>query len=293
MEQTPSVRRRRSDDAAMRKIGSVSDEVRRFMDVTRAHRLGAERRVRLRALRLLGRGPVDPATNQWLLDELGVDADAVRARLHTTLAASGLASVPGDSYHYTAFAALHESGFRPSVVLELGTFLAEASVYLATLFPEATVYTVDVPAHDPLVQRGVIGHLGNAERAARLASRTNLVALDANTLALPSLDLPEPDLVWLDAGHQFPEVAWDHFYCLHRLRPGGWLFTDDVRTPENPMNSRRASSLDVHTVTSYWNDRSDSPFRLLLKRPDPELALIDPKFIGCVHRAAGASWSPT
>jgi predicted O-methyltransferase YrrM len=233
--------------------------------------------------------PAAPRLNDWFLDSLGVDGSAVVARRDATLGAAGLAEVPSGSYHYTAFAALAESGFAPREILELGTFRAEATAFLASLFPSATVRTVDLPDDDPLITSGAVTPARGPERGARL-DRPNIVALAANTMRLPFLGLPEPDLIWLDAGHRYPEVAWDHFWCLGNLAEGGWLLSDDIRLPENPVARDDPGTLQVHDVVDYWNRRSEHRFELLAKRPDPVLHAADPKYIGVLHRPAGGTW---
>jgi predicted O-methyltransferase YrrM len=45
---------------------------------------------------------------------------------------------------------------------------------------------------------------------------------------LPSLDLPELDVVLIDGSHSFPQVFIDWFYTAGALRKGGVLLIDDV-----------------------------------------------------------------
>jgi predicted O-methyltransferase YrrM len=221
--------------------------------------------------------------NGWFFQDLDVDRADAEQLCKETLASLGHASPPEGSIHYLAFAALRCSGFEPANILELGTFRAEASEYLAVLFPDAVVHTVDLPTDDPIVAAFGMDSAGMSERGRRL-DRSNIVAHQTNTMFLAELDLPSMDLVWLDAGHHFPEVAWDHAYCLHRLRPGGWLLSDDIRLPDNPLYRRRRGALDAHQVIRYWNDRRTDQFRLLIKREDPDVMMVDPKHIAVLHR---------
>jgi predicted O-methyltransferase YrrM len=228
--------------------------------------------------------------NDFFFQELGIRRENAVARYQRVGRAVGIdVSDKTASVHQLAFAALYESGFRPRAILELGTYLAETTAFLAELFPEARVYTVELPDQDPLYQKFHPPGSKRHDRAvAERLARPNIVALRLNTSRLMEPDLPDFDLIWLDAGHYFPEVAWDHFYCMHRLAPDGWLFSDDVRLPDSPLARRRPNVLDVYTVLQYYNERQTEPFKLLLKREDVQLFLTDPKYIGYFHkRAAG------
>lgn len=229
-----------------------------------------------------GLAPDGLAEAAWLFDELGVSVEQATAVERDALAACGHRERPEGSLHYLWFATLQAAGFAPTIVLELGTFRAEATEYLATLWPKSTVHTVDLPVTDPILVR--FGRAYRDTERARRLQRENIVVHEANTLLLPGLDLPDPDLVWLDAGHEFPEVAWDHAHCLHHLRVGGWLFTDDVRTDENTLQRDRPAFYDVWRVVEYWNARQPDAFRLLPKRLDPVASLADPKHIGALRK---------
>lgn len=100
-------------------------------------------------------------------------------------------------------------------------------------------------------------------------------------IALPVVQFGSPglsasdrstDLIWLDAGHQFPEVAWDHFYCLSTLTPSGWLLSDDIE-PDKPCGQ----------TLRYFEERGFD-VRYLLKRETPEDYLWRPKMLGLVRK---------
>jgi len=225
--------------------------------------------------------------NDFFFDELGVTRESAFGLYQEVARRAGIRTGDSESIHRLAFAALRVSGFKPRRVLELGTHLGTTTTYLAELFPEAMVYTVELPPDDPLYPRlhpeGAARH--DAVLAERLA-RSNIITLRVNTVRLQAQDLPDFDLIWLDAGHNFPEVAWDHFFCLHRLAPGGCLFTDDVRLPNNPRVRWDPGRADVYTVIEYFNARQPDQFRLLLKRESPEKFILDPKYVGFVKRKA-------
>lgn len=224
--------------------------------------------------------------NDFFFRELGVDKAAVDALCAQTLIALGDVWDPlEESVHYRAFAALKLAGFAPRSVLELGTYEARATQFLSALFPEAAVHTVDLPPDDPIFANHHGVDAAKQEVIARRLDRPNIVRHRVNTAFLPTLALPEQiDLIWLDAGHEFPEVAWDHFFCLSKLAPGGWLLTDDVRRASNPLFFGYPSAVDVLRVLQYFDARQPDKFRLLLKRDDARWYVVDRKYVGVLHR---------
>ena len=82
----------------------------------------------------------------------------------------------------------------------------------------------------------------------------------------------------------FAALRISGFFSVHKLAPGGWLFTDDVRFPDNRVTRHRPSTLDVWTVIAYFNARLKDQFRFLLQREEPGSILSDPKYIAYLHK---------
>jgi predicted O-methyltransferase YrrM len=218
--------------------------------------------------------------NDGFFRMLGVDQQEVRRRYQMLSGELGLRSDDDESVHRLAFTALQMSGFRPEFILELGTLHGEATVHLASLFPEATIYTVELPADDPLLS---VWHQDSAKRdvdlARRFAGHSNIRQIRANTFDLMGLDLPMFDLIWLDAGHHYPEVAWDHAYCLNRLRLGGWLLSDDIIVPDAQKGALRNEDFAPYKLIEYVKARKPWANGLLLKRENPKRYLKNRKYI--------------
>ena len=221
--------------------------------------------------------------NDFFFAELGVDRATAEAEYRRICTEIGLARMADDSIHFLAFAALKVAGFRPGTVLELGTATGETTAFLAALFDPAIIHTVELPDDDPIFRRF---HGAGADRRAAAArlDRPNIRAHRVNTAFLSGLGLPDFDLIWLDAGHEFPEVAWDHAFCLGKLRKGGWLLSDDIRPSDNLLFRRQRGALDAFAVTEYLNERQESKFRYLLKREDPRLYVLDRKYVAVLHK---------
>ena len=204
--------------------------------------------------------------NEYFFDELGVKhSDAMK--LYNDLADQiGIDTKDKNSMYRPAWAALKLSGFNPRYVLELGTYMGYSALYLAMLFPEATVYTVELPPDDPMYQKF---HQNQEEYEATLKKRlerNNIISIRMNTMNLLDLELPDFDLIFIDAGHAYPSVAFDHFFCMHKLFPGGWLFSDDAIPSFDPVNKQVNA---VYQTIEYINARQKNQFRFLLQREDP------------------------
>ena len=230
--------------------------------------------------------------NDFFFEEVGVAKARALDRCAAIMAA--IDTVPEDqdldSTHFAALAAVSLSGFSPRNILEIGTHFGFTTVFLGECFPNANIYTVELPESDPIYRRFHGGHErrhGEVLRA-RLSGGGGgggVRLLRLNSVDLRFEELPEFDLIWLDGGHNFPEVAWDHFLCMNRLAPGGWLFSDDVVLPDHPRAARDRGLLDVHHVIRYYNDRLTAGFRLLLKREDPTRYVVNPKYVAVFRRA--------
>ncbi len=230
--------------------------------------------------------------NDFLFRELRVERDVVRqlsesirVRIPVLLEDAHVRGTEAQSFHFMAFAALKASGFAPRNILEIGTFLGYTTNYLSQLFPDARVFTAALPPDDP-----VFGAYHRQEQAGvksildtRL-SRPNITLLKMNSAFLWNAELPELDLIWLDGGHQYPVVAWDHFFSLSKLAPGGWLFSDDIRIPPPVDATSQAERFHAYRVVDYYNARMDDGFRFLLKREDVASYLHSPKYVAVYRK---------
>jgi predicted O-methyltransferase YrrM len=229
---------------------------------------------------------VDPPFDQTaaFFDQLGLEQEPAYQFAEEICAKNGMRfSRLYSSCHFLAFAALAMSGFAPRDILEIGTGSGQTTRFLAELFPEAQVHTVELPLSDPIYGENAGGF--DQDRRNQFLDRPQITAHSRNTAFLFDLDLPDFDLIWLDGGHVFPEVAWDHFYCLSKLRPGGWIFTDDIRLPDNPLYKIYEGSTDAYETLAYYAERTAHRFFLLLKRTDLHRNLFDPKYVGAIHKA--------
>jgi len=189
------------------------------------------------------------------------------------------------STHLLAFAALKVAGFSPENILEIGTYLGFTTSLLSHLFPEARIYTVALPSDDPVFDDyHILDGQGVDNVFEQRLGRPNITVIKKNSGFLWEEELPGFDLIWLDGGHQYPVVAWDHFYSLSKLRPGGWLFSDDIVMPGSDGKSKNDPRFDAYHTVEYYSKRLQNKFEYLLKREDAATFMYAKKFVAYVHK---------
>jgi len=118
-------------------------------------------------------------------------------------------------------------------VLEIGTGCAESTICFSKLFPEATIYTVDIPPYDP--DKGISwANVRGGLRKANLSRGENIVLIEQNSFFLPSMVLPDEfDIILVDGIHNYPQVSADHAYAYNHMTEGGFMFMHDYDTPKS------------------------------------------------------------
>lgn len=226
---------------------------------------------------------------------LGLDPDAARPHLDATLASLGSAPFDDlsgtDSIHWLVFSALSLSPQAAHIreILEIGTFRGKTAALLKLLFPHARVTTVDLPTSDPIMQKTYRRETPEQlaeyrETRDRRVNREGITFVEANSFFLPE-HAPGPfDLIWMDGGHLYPEVAWDFCNAWHSCRSGGLLMCDDI-IPD-PRGRDAYASDESHKVISYVAARTGIAPVYLLKRRNPVWS-ADPatrKFVAVIKR---------
>ena len=137
-------------------------------------------------------------------------------------------------------------------VLEIGTGLGETTAVLSGLFPDATIYTIDLPGKDIdyLNSWRSLKKKKNAmQRFKENINKKNIKFIPENSFFLPSLELPGMfEIIWIDGGHDFPAVAWDIMFAYSHLQHGGFMFMHDYSI--EPMQYTR-----VKNVLEYISTR--------------------------------------
>jgi len=123
-------------------------------------------------------------------------------------------------------------------VLEIGTGDALSTIVLSRLFPDAKIFTVDLPQDDPMYnrwrQKSERAPMRREQRQVRLKGK-NITPFEINTFFLPTLDLPEKfELILADGDHIYPQVAGDIMFAYSRIAEGGFLFIHDYYEQQSP-----------------------------------------------------------
>jgi predicted O-methyltransferase YrrM len=202
--------------------------------------------------------------------QIGIDLQAAESRLNEVLRSLDRRpfDYARDSIHWVLGAAVGQR-FAPRRILELGTSKGEFTDILARLYPSAEICTVDLPPDDPILQEFLAGrkrHRIAAALEARAGSldHPNVHFIETNSLFLLEKVSGPFDFIWVDAGHRFPEVAWDLAHAYHLCRPGGIIMADDVTL--DPSYESGTLGPDSSIVLQYLAIRAPIMLQYFLKR---------------------------
>jgi len=177
-----------------------------------------------------------------------------------------------DSAHWMIIAALSR---RKNIkrILEIGTYNGEFTAILSELFPKSEIITVDLPENDPILRNSY-------DRASdekydnflqtqneNIQHSKNIEFVLSNSFFLKEKVQGKFDLIWVDGGHNYPEISWDLCNSYDLLNKGGILMCDDIIKMELDY-SRGLVSTDSFRVMNYMNQRVDSNVIYFLKRFD-------------------------
>lgn len=147
------------------------------------------------------------------------------------------------SQHYELFVAIAQLK-SPKKVLEIGTADASFTLFLAQIFPNSEIVTVDLPVDDHRFWNATSKEAGSDVakvfrdefqspelniRNKNLSSSPNIVFREMNSLELTQFDAEEYDIIWVDGDHTYPVVACDITNAIRLLAPDGFVCCDDIR----------------------------------------------------------------
>ena len=152
------------------------------------------------------------------------------------------------SQHWLALAAIAPEKVRR--ILEIGTFSGDTSAFLSALFPHAQIVTCDLPDDSPRY----IASYGrqNAEKKLALEKKRqqnlaaeNITFIQKNSFLLPGYISGPFDIIWMDGGHTYPDVAFDLCNAWHMLADDGILLCDDIYIPQQSDAAKNYDSYHV------------------------------------------------
>lgn len=195
-----------------------------------------------------------------------------------------------DSIHWLVFSALSTRKYPARRILEIGTYDGECASILSSLFPDAEIFTIDLPENDPLL-RDLYNRQSDSEflrykrRQEQNLNKGNIRLIETNSFFLLDKVDEEFDLVWVDGGHLYPEVAWDLCSAFHLCRSGGYLMCDDV-IPLTSSYKNEYVSTESFKVIEYIQARIPGEVTFFLKRRAPNLYTRrrNRKYVACMKK---------
>lgn len=166
----------------------------------------------------------------------------------------GINMPTGKPYVYFAIASLILSDVKN--ILELGTGLGESTNVLSKLFPDASIYTIDLPKSDRKHKKWKYFKDRGVERFNINIKEPNIIFIESDTFFLCSMELPRFfELIFVDGSHCYPVVAWDTIFAYGHLAKGGFMFMHDY-TSKQKTN-------DVKNVVDYFKGLIEEDIYLL------------------------------
>jgi predicted O-methyltransferase YrrM len=128
-----------------------------------------------------------------------------------------------------------------SVIIELGTFVGGTTRLIAKRNTSITVHTIDLNNWEEawILSELSIDRFTNIHNEPKITASDLAVIQDIHLSDLPNvikhvgdsktLDVHDIDLAFIDAAHNYNSVTGDLEFVFDRLKPGGYIFGDDVR----------------------------------------------------------------
>jgi predicted O-methyltransferase YrrM len=184
--------------------------------------------------------------------------ERIREKESALARAGALGTNPGgraDAYSEVLYVALRI--LRPTSVVETGVALGYSSAYLLQALHDngsGTLHSIDLPTVDPA---GRVDRDGVCDRThVRVAGETGAVVPDdlrdrwkltlgpSDPLLVQLFDtLGTVDVFFHDSEHSYENMMWEYKVAWPRIRPGGYLLTDDV--PRNRAFDEFVASVGV------------------------------------------------
>lgn len=160
-------------------------------------------------------------------------------------------------------------------ILEIGTYMGESTLLLSIIFPNSNITTIDLPDNDPIFLKTYGRWNPEKREKVKVKQKQNIANprirfIPKNSFFLPNSVDNKFDLIWIDGGHSYPDIAWDICNAYHLCNLGGWIMCDDVYFPEGNIYGRT----DPYEVLEYVKERTGNEITYFLKRESPEWSAV-------------------
>lgn len=233
-----------------------------------------------------------------LFDSVG-GSDAVY-ELHNKICAKLGAKVEqfadGDcnSINYLLFCVLLLKGFRPRNIVEIGTFYGVTAKYLATLFPQSSVYTFEIPPTHPRYSeffRPEAERVRREEALSSLSAYKNIVLIRDTSSKLLFHGLKDVDLIWLDGDHRDPFVFLDIYNSYYLVKQSQdtarYIMIDDMFLKEDVIDYYRIGyftrECEGYDDLKFFQEDIGVVSKLFPRHSDPERFLVEPRYVALLE----------
>lgn len=213
-------------------------------------------------------------------EQRGFDYTKALAKLNNVLSALKMGEFSSkNSVHTLLFSCISQVS-KVRDILEIGTYKGEAALILSKLFPNSLVTTLDLPDSDPILHTSYMRESPYVMKEYKEEQKKNLADpritfVEKNSFFLPGEMTKKFDLIWIDGGHLYPEVAWDICNAYHLCKLGGWIMCDDVIIDKNGQRNEYVSP-DSYEVLEYIRARTGEEVTYFLKKEHP-MRSADPR----------------
>ena len=174
-------------------------------------------------------------------NKLGLNLEKAIRQKDKLLQNMGVSSI-SSSLHYEIVAGISQH-YSPMRILEIGTHDGFFTRYLANLFKESQITTLDLPINEDSKTVAEVHKVQNKNygdnqkaRSMNLDNLSNVTQLlhDSTHLTWSS---SKYDLIWIDGDHTFPVVAFDIINSARLVSKNGWILLDDIKFAQTGRKS--------------------------------------------------------
>lgn len=196
--------------------------------------------------------------NLELISSLGIDIGEIKSILKSQY----LDFYDNDlSWHYHLFAGLKQlylnENKRIDSILEIGTHNGEFAHFLANLFTDAKIITIDLDCNNDQFKNSY-NRKDDLYRQKFIKDRDHMLNLDnivfksMNSLNICSYFKESSfDLIWIDGDHLYPQVVIDIANCINLVKNNGIICTDDIVKDSNFIPNQYISNDSYKTLMHY------------------------------------------
>jgi hypothetical protein len=195
-----------------------------------------------------------------------------------------------DSVHWLLFSALSLKQTKFSKILEIGTANGRFTKILSELFLNSEIDTIDLPENDPIFKtiyrrnnKEVVKEFKETQKINTEPKNINLTKI--NSFFIPEIFKNKYDLIWVDGGHLYPEIAWDLCNAYHLCKKNGYLLCDDIIICDKQISNKYVSN-DSYKIIEYLCKRSNNSATFFLKRLSFKYnsSSITRKYVACMKK---------